>query len=521
MLAMSTERRRITSAATLIFLVFGLSRLLGYLREVVIANTYGTSPSLDDYQVAFRVPDLLFNLLLAGAISSAFIPVLSEHLAKNEPERARAIAERVLNTGLLLLTAGAAALFLAAPLFVSLTAFGYRAADQELIVRLTRIMLLQPIFLGAGGLVIGVLTAHRRFVGQSPAALLYNAAIIVAAAFFAPRYGITALAWGVVAGAVLHLGVQLPSLWRTGWRPQLDLGWSDEGVRKVGRLMFPIALGLAATQVNFFVDTVLATQLPHGRVAALKYADTVAQVPLGTFSAALAYVLFPFLARDAALAALDRLRQRVALALRLNLFILVPASFGLATLGQPIVALLFQRGQFDPESTRQTAFALVFFSLGIPAQAATALLVRVFYALQDVVTPLRLSAIVIAVNLLTNLVLVRVLAQGGLALGTSVAATINAILLGRILLQRLGGLEVRRIAATVGRALAGSVPMAVAAGATYHWGLGMSAGSPLGQPAALGAALAAAAAIYLMVEAALRSEELGVLWSAIRRSPPP
>ena len=210
---MSSERRRIASAATLILVAYGLSRVLGAVRELVIANTFGTGHNLDDYRVAFGVPDLLFNLLLAGAISSAFIPVLSEYLAKNEPERARQIAGRVLNASVLILTVGAAVLFVVAPWYVSLIAFGYSPKDHELIVSLTRILLLQPIFLGAGGMVIGILTAYQRFFAQALAPLFYNGAIIVAAALFAPRYGVTALAVGVVVGAILHVGIQLPSLW--------------------------------------------------------------------------------------------------------------------------------------------------------------------------------------------------------------------------------------------------------------------------------------------------------------------
>src|SRR5207244_3224426 len=302
---MSIEGRRIASAATLILVAYGLSRVLGAVRELVIANTFGTNHNLDDYRVAFGVPDLLFNLLLAGAISSAVIPVLSEYLAKNEPERARQIAGRVLNASFLILTVGASVLFVVAPWYVSLIAFGYSPKDHELIVSLTRILLLQPIFLGAGGMVIGILTAYQRFFAQALAPLFYNGAIIVAAVFFAPRYRVTALAVGVVAGAMLHFGVQLPALWRTGWRPTT-------------------ALGLAAAQVNGFVDTILGTSLPHGRVAALRYADTMAQLPLGTFSQALAFVLFPFLARDAALGAIDSIRHRTSLALRLNIFVLVP-----------------------------------------------------------------------------------------------------------------------------------------------------------------------------------------------------
>lgn len=514
---MSSERRRIASAATLILAAYGLSRVLGAVREIVIAHTFGTNHQLDDYRVAFAVPDLLFNLLLAGAISSAFIPVLSEHLAKGEFQRAREIGERVLNAAVVILTAGALILFIVAPLYVSLIAFGYSAKDHEIITQLTRILLLQPIFLGAGGMAIGILTAYQRFFAQALAPLFYNGAIIVAAAFFAPQHGVTALALGVVAGAILHVGVQLPALVRTGWRPSPMLGLSDPGVRKVGRLMFPIALGLAAAQVNVFVDTVLGTSLPQGRVAALRYADTVAQLPLGTFSQALAFVLFPFLARDAALRAYESIRHRTSLALRLNIFVLVPASVGLAILGVPIVAVLFERGQFNGESVRQTAYALTFFSLGLAGQAATALLVRVFYALQNVMTPLRISLVVIGINLVTNVILVRLLAQGGLALGTSIAATLNAVLLARALRSRLSGLEGRAIAATFGRALIGVVPMAVVVIATIYVLTGFSTLGGWRPLAAVIAAVVLGGGTYLLVQLALRSEEVGVAFSVIRR----
>src|SRR5438270_9305084 len=514
---MSSERRRIASAATLILIAYGLSRVLGAVRELVIANTFGTGPNLDNYRVAFAVPDLLFNILLAGAISPAFIPVLSEHLAKNEPARAREIAERVLNSSIVILTVGAAVLFVAAPLYVSLIAFGHSPKDHELITKLTRVLLLQPIFLGAGGMVIGILTAYQRFFAQALAPLFYNISIIVAAAWFAPQFGVGALAVGVVIGAMLHVGVQLPALVRTGWRPVPALGLRDPGVRKVGRLMFPIALGLAAAQVNVFVDTVLGTSLPHGRVAALRYADTIAQLPLGTFSQALAFVLFPFLARDAAVRAIDSIRHRTALALRLNIFVLVPASVGLAILGVPITAALFERGQFSSDSVRQTAYALTFFSLGLAGQAATALLVRVFYALQDVITPLRISLVVIGVNLGTNIILVQLLAQGGLALGTSIAATLNAILLARALRGRLGGLEGAANLRTVRRALSGVVPMAlVTAGVAYAITGGSLSGGLRPLVATL-AAVALAAVTYLAIQLALRSEEVGVVLSVIRR----
>src|SRR5258708_1914366 len=406
---MSSERRRIASAATLILVAYGLSRVLGAVRELVIANNFGTSHQIDDYRVAFGVPDLLFNLLLAGAISSAFIPVLSEHLAKGENQRAREIAQRVLNAAVVILTVGAVVLFIVAPFYVSLIAFGYSAHDHEVIVGLTRILLLQPIFLGAGGMGIGILTAYPRFLAPALPPPFFYRALIVAAALFSAR------------------------------------------------------------------------------------------------------------SRASARGALDSLRRGTGLAVRLTIFVLVPASVGLALLGVPIAAALFERGQFGPDSVRQTAFALTFFSLGLAGQAATALLVRVFYALQDVMTPLRISLVVIGVNLATNIALVHLLAQVGLALGTSIAATLNAILLGRALRGRLGGLEGRQILRTARRAVVGVVPMAaIVAGVAFV----ITGGSLQGGRRPLVAGLVAAALpalSYLGVEVLLRSEEVGLVRSVIRR----
>src|SRR3989442_15384621 len=281
--------------------------------------------------------------------------------------------------------------------------------------------------------------------------------------------------------------------------------------------MFPNAPGLAAAQVNVFDDTILGTSLPHGRVAALRYADTIAQLPLGTFSQALAFVLFPSLAGDAAVRAIDSMRHRTALALRLNIFVLVPASVGIAILGVPITAALFERGQFGQDSVRQTAYALTFFSLGLAGQAATALLVWGFYALQYVITPLRISLLVIAVNLGTNVILVQLLAQGGLALGTSIAATLNAVLLARALRGRLGGLEGRQILQTARRAIVGVVPMAAVTGGVAYL---ITRGSMQGGLRPLLAALAAAAlggAVYFRVGILLSSEAIGVALSVILR----
>jgi putative peptidoglycan lipid II flippase len=513
---------RIASAATLVFALYAVSRVLGYLRDVVIAARFGTTREIDTYYLAFNLPDLLLNLILVGAVSSAFIPVLSEYLGTGQNQRAVRTAATVINAGLLLLTTASLLAFLLAPYLVrGVIARGFSPADQETTITLTRIMLLQPIFLGTGGCVLGVLIAHQRFLAQSLAPIAYNIAIIGAAVLFAPRYGVYALAVGVVLGGLFHLLIQLPALWSTGWRPGLMLDLKDPGVQRIGRLMLPIALGMTATQVNVFVDRALGSGLPGGRITAFTYANNLTQVPLGTFSQALALVIFPYLARDAAAGNLESLRRRAALALRLNVFVLVPAGVGLIALGLPIMTLLFQRGHFTQDSARQTYAALVFFAVALWAQAGTALLVRVLFALQDVITPLKIALVVILANVAFSVVLVRPLEQGGLALATSLAAALNMGLLVMTLRQRLSGLELGQLARSFLQASAGAAILALVGAGSYRLLAGTGAGVGLAQLLAVVVALAVAGGAYALFELMIGSREARVLLSLLRRDRAP
>jgi putative peptidoglycan lipid II flippase len=287
-------------------------------------------------------------------------------------------------------------------------------------------------------------------------------------------------------------------------------------VREVAALMLPISLGMAATQVNLVVDRVLATILPAGRVAALGYANYVVQVPLGTFAAALAMVIFPFLAHDAALDRLDDLKRRAILALRLNLFVQVPAAAGLAILSVPVIQFIYQRGAFNVASTGYTSGALVFFCLGLFPQAGVALLARVFYALRDVRTPVRAALATIVVNVGLNLVLVHPLQQEGLALGTSTAALFNLALLLRQASRRFGGFGGGVLTRTALRSLVASAVMALGAYNVYTL-LSAPLECSLHRAIALFAAVAAGAALYALVSALLRAEELGMVLGMLRR----
>ena len=319
------------------------------------------------------------------------------------------------------------------------------------------------------------------------------------------------LAIGVALGGVLHLGVQVPSLWRIGWRPLVPRALRDPAVWRVARLTVPISIGLIAVQANIAIDRYLASGLPAGRVSALDFANEIAQIPNLTFTTALTLVMFPYFARDAALGKLDSLRRRAALAVRLNLFVLIPAGVGLVVLGPQLVALLLQRGAFDAQSTALVAAPLALFAVGIGAQASIFLVVRVYYSLQQVVTPMLIALAAVVVNLVCTLLFLGPLGAGGLALATSIASTCNLVLLIWFVRRRIGGFEGREMAVMLAKVAAGCIALGAVAYGT--WAVLAGSGAvrlDMRHYGALGAAILLGTLAFLGVQFALRSSEAGV-----------
>lgn len=412
------------------------SRLLGLLRNVLIGHLYGTAPELDAYFAAFRLPDLLFQLLAGAALAGAFLPTYTELFTRHSKEAAARLA-----SSLLVLVGGltallAALVFLFAPWLVPLTVPGYSSEIQQLTVALTRLMLLSPCFFSLSGLLTGVLQGHQRFLLPAFASWAYNGAIIAAALLFSGALGVHALAWGAVVGAALHLAVQVPGLLqlRVPLRPALDL--RDHALHEVLRLAGPRMLGLAAAHLNFVVTTVLASFLPSGSLAALNYAWAVLMLPVGLFGMSLATTAFPSLAQQAALQGPQGLRPVLAESLRAVLALMLPAAVGLAFLAPGIVGLLFQRGFFDEASVELTAAALIGYAVGLPAHGALEVLSRGFYALRDTKTPFLLGAASLLLHILLGLVLMRPLHVAGLALALSLASLFEALASGLLLHQR-------------------------------------------------------------------------------------
>jgi len=440
------DNRGVAKAALVVMIFFVLSRVMGLAREVIIGARFGTSAEYDAYLAAFRVPDLLFQLVAGGALGSAFIPTFSGYWARGKRGEAWLLFSRVLNlvTLALVIMAGLAALF--APLLVRyVIAPGFSPEQQALTAHLMRWILLETIVFGASGLVMGALNAVQHFLLPAAAPVFYNLAIILGAWLLAPSMGVYGLAIGVVAGALAHLLVQLPGLWRARaiYTPELDV--RDPGVREVARLMGPRVLGEFLEQAHFLVNTILASGLVAGSLSALNYAWLLMLLPQGIFAQSIATAVFPTFAAQIATAQTAAMRQSLSYTLRTVIFLTLPAAVGLYVLRMPLIAALFQRHSFNAESTEMAAYALQFYALGLTAHALVEITVRAFYALHNTLTPVAVGAAAMLLTIGLSFWWVHGLGYGGLALANTTATTIEMFVLLWLLRKPLGGIDGRAL----------------------------------------------------------------------------
>jgi len=448
---MEEQKRRVASAAVLVMALFALSRLLGVAREMLIAAHFGASAEYDAYLAAVRIPDILFTLIAGGALGSAFIPTFAGHFAQDDAVGGWRLAGAVINLLLIVSTVAAALVGLMAPLVVRyLLAPGFSAQQRALTVSLMRVMLAAPVFFGVSGVVMGILNARQHFLLPALAPSMLNLALIGAVIALTPAMGIRALAWGYLLGAVLHLVVQLPGLFWVRARLRSMVTLHHPGVYRILQLMGPRVLGLAAVQANFLVNTNLASRLGAGAISAINYAWILMLLPQGVFAQAVGTAVFPTFAEQAAQEERSAMRATLAATLRAIISLSVPATVGLILLGEPLVALLFERGAFQAASTEMVTWALGFYALGLVGHAGLEVIARAFYALQDTLTPVWVNVSAMVVNLVLSLLLMNAFAwlgllpHGGLALANSIATLMEAGGLLLLIWRRLGGIEGRR-----------------------------------------------------------------------------
>lgn len=471
---LSRSSQSITGAALVISAATLISRIVGMIRDRVFAHEFGSGAVIDAYQAAFRIPDLMYNLLIVGALTAGFVPVFTKLYLSDKPEKAWHMANNVLNicvTALVVICI--AGMALARPLS-HIVAPGFSKEKQDLVVTFLRIILLSPILLGISTIIGGILQSFRQFLVYSLAPIFYNVGIIIGATVLFPTIGISGLAWGVVVGALLHLLVQLYGAYTRGYRWQGVFDLRDKDSNELGRLMIPRTLGLAFSQLSLTIITILGSTLSgDGNIGALNYASNLQGVPLGLIGAPFALAVFPVLSAAVAGKNMDEFKNHLSTTLRQILFLIIPTAALFGILSIQLIRVIYGTGEFDWEDTILTGEALKFFAIGIVAQSILPLLGRAFYALSDTKTPFMTGAVAEVITIIFALVLIYprfgimhrfgLSGVAGLALASSLGVVANIVFLFIFLRKKIHGMEDKKLFFLLVRILIATFVMGVAA----------------------------------------------------------
>jgi putative peptidoglycan lipid II flippase len=471
-----SEGEKVSRAAGVVSLYTLLSRILGLVRDMVVAALFGSGLAADAFFVAFRIPNLLRRLFAEGSLTIAFIPVFTEYLAKKGKEDAFELARVTLTLLSVILAIVTALGLLFSPWIVRVQAFGFGGSGvkYEMTVLLTRITFPYIFFISIVAFFMGILNSLRHFAAPAASPILLNVGIIGGAFLISPHLSepIVGVAMGVLIGGVLQVALQIPWIVKSGMR--LVPLWIPKhpAVRRIGRLMLPAVFGSAVYQFNQFVGTLLASFLPEGSISWLYYADRVVQFPLGVFAIAISTAVLPSLSGHAAEDDLREFSRTLSHALRLVFFVTIPATLGIILLRQPIIAVLFERGAFGAYSTSMTCEALLYYTLGLCAFSGIRILVSAFYALQDTKTPVMVAVVALVMNIALSIFLMGPLRHGGLALALSLASSIQFVLLAVLLIRKAAVVQLRSVLVSGLRSGVASVVMAAALLCVQKWWLG-------------------------------------------------
>jgi putative peptidoglycan lipid II flippase len=411
-----------------------ISRVLGFLRDMIIARSFGAGMATDAFFVAFRIPNFMRRLFAEGAFSLAFVPVFAEYKQRH-PNELRELVAQVTGTLMVILLVVTAVGVLAAPLLVWVFAPGFtqNAEQLELTAQLLRLTFPYLLFISLTACAGGMLNSFGQFAVPALTPTLLNVCLIGAALWLAPYFAqpVTALAWGVLVAGMAQLALQLPFLYRLGLLCRPRWGWRYPGVQRILKLMIPTLFGSSVAQINLLFDTLLASLLISGSVSWLYYSDRLLEFPLGVFGVALATVILPKLSREHAATSPAAFSRTLDWALRWALLIGLPAAVALAVLAGPMLTTLFQYGAFTAYDVRMAQQSLIAFALGLQAFILIKVLAPGFYARQDTSTPVKIGIIALVANMILNVLLIWPLAHAGLALATTLSAILNAGLLYR------------------------------------------------------------------------------------------
>lgn len=505
------ERGRIARAAGSMSGATMISRVLGYARDMLLAFYFGATGLSDTFFVAFRIPNLLRELFAEGSMSAAFVPVLTEYQSRDSSEAKRLVR---VTFSFLFVSAGAVCALgiIFAPQIVTLLGMGFLDEPEKFshTVLLTRVMFPFLLFMSLSALVMGALNVKRVFFVPALAPAMLNVTIIatVVTLVHVLPTPILAAAVGVVLGGLIQFAFQTPAFFMKGY--SLAPAWNPghPGLKRMLKLLGPVVLGLAVAQINIVVSTTLATLLAEGSVTYLFYSMRLIHFPVGVFGVAMGMAVLPSLSKHAVKKDLVSLREDFSFALRLLLFISVPAMAGLIALREPIVNLLFQRGEFDYRATLGTSNALMFYSVGIWAFVGVRVVVSTFYSMQDTRTPVKAAVAALTANVLLSLVLMGPLKHNGLALANALSSMLNFTLLMYFLRRKLGRVEGRRIAMSFLKTALASLVMGALVWLALRGEMWTFSGQSLLKTAWLTGGIAISVVVYALLCRMLRCEEL-------------
>jgi putative peptidoglycan lipid II flippase len=515
-----SEKTGVARAAGILMVSMILSRILGYLRDVVIYAEFGQNRITDAYNAAFSIPDFLYMLLVGGALSSAFIPVFASYLSTDREEEAWEVASIIFNLIMTLMLLGILVGMVFTPQLIEVLVPGFSPEYSALTVKLTRIMFAQALFMGLSGLCMGVLNAYKHFLMPAIGSVLYNLTIVVLGWILAVVFdlGIMGFSIGVVVGAVANFSVQVPKLLQLGLRYRFAFNLRHPGVKKIFALMGPVLIGLSVTQFNLFVNQNLASTLPAGIVAALRTGQRIMQLPIGIFAVAVAVAIFPTLTEYSAKNEMDNFKRTMSLGTRSVIFLTLPAAVGLIVLRVPIVRLLFEQGEFTHQATLATAHALLFYSIGLFGYSAQQVLNRTFYSIQDTITPVVVGVMTIVINLVLNFTLIGPMGHGGLALAYSIAGIFNMAALLYFLRRKIGSINGRMFIISFFRSLSAALLMGVAVYITAgFFENNFDMARKVNQLIQVVTGVGVGFAFYMLLALLFKSEEVALAWSIFSR----
>lgn len=516
-----TEETNVSRAAGVVGLYTLLSRILGLVRDMVLAFFFGTGMAMDAFVAAFRIPNLLRRLFAEGSLTIVFIPVFTEYLTNRSQKDAFELARVVLTLLAIILVVVTLIGVFFAPWIVRIQAWGFGSSGvkYDLTVFLTRITFPYILLISLVAFFMGVLNSLRHFSAPAAAPIFLNVGIIGAAYLISPHLNepIVGVAVGVLIGGMLQVGLQIPWVLKSGL--ELAPQWlpGHPAVKRIGRLMLPAIFGSAVYQLSSYVGTLLASFLAEGSVSWLYYADRIVQFPLGVFAIAISTAALPSLSTQAAKRDLRDFGDTLSHSLRLVLFIILPSMVGLIILGEPIIQILLERGAFDADSTRMTNQALFFYTLGLWAFSGTRILVAAFYALQDTKTPVKVAFVGFLAYVILGLVLMGPFRHGGLALALSLASALHFLLLILLLKRKVAAVILRPVlTAAVRCSLAAAVMGVGVYVANFLWFPVTSGAGLLAMMVDLACLLGIGVLLYFGCARILGCQELSAVWDVVR-----